>query len=309
MVPEALVDSITERREMATRKTNAAVHDYGTDDCERDVAAAVRHLEGVTVEDIAETAQRRAPTSAVPETHDRSVFEVTGLDCPTCAALVETALVRVDGVSNATASHRQGTVRVDYDDGVAVPDLRERLSTLGYPVESTDQAYAARRAAHWQEARFAGGVLAGLMVLAPYAAVIYPTRFDIPGYDPAVVELLEGALTSVFASHFYLNLAVLTGFVLLFAGKPILDEAKRALVDGTPNRSLAVAGVAVGLYVYSSAAAFPPVFDGGVYYDVVVALVVGTTVLRQSGTDAPETAPDEEPADGAVAEALEDVGE
>jgi Cu2+-exporting ATPase len=158
---------------------------------------------------------------------------------------------------------------------------------------ATNEETATRRANQWAEARFAAGIMAGLMVLAPYAAVIYPTRFDLPFYDPSVVALLESALGSIFATHFYLNLAVLSGFVLLFAGRPILDDAVAAIRELSPNRSLVVATVAIGLYAYSSLAAFPLAIDGGVYYDVVVALIVGTTIARHSGVDAPETAGEE----------------
>lgn len=250
----------------------------------RDLDRATRDLEGVTPADVLEKAEATATTVAIPEADDRRVFELAGLDCRTCAGFVEAGLERLAPVSNVTASHRYGSVRVDFDpDAIDSDQLVEELVTLGYPVETTDEAFANRRAAQWADARFAAGILAGLMVLAPYAGVIYPTRFAAWPTDPAVVALLERALTSVFATHFFLNIALLTAIVLLFTGKPILDDARKAVGARVPDRNLLVACLAIGIYAYSTVTAFWFAHGGGVYYDVVIALVVGVTIARQGG--------------------------
>ena len=229
--------------------------------------------------DVDRAAASTVGTSTVGETHDHSVFEVTGLDCRTCAGLVESVLAAREGVSNVTASAGHGAVRVDYDPDEASPDgLRAALSDLGYPVETTDEAFSNRRAAQWREARLVTGFLAGMMAFAPYAAVVYPTRFSVWPAHPRVVALLERALETAFATHFYINLALLAGIVLLVTGKPLLEDAEASLRAGSPDRTLAVAALAVGLYAYSTATAF--VVQGGVYYDMVIVVVVGAAVWR-----------------------------
>jgi len=264
-------------------------------DCRRDVARAVRDVDGLAARDVHEAAATTVETSTVGESDEHSVFELTGLDCRTCAGLVEAALARRPGVSNVTATPDHGTVRVDYDPGQeTAAGLRAALSELGYPVESTDEAFRNRRASQWREARLVTGFLAGLMALVPYAAVVYPTRFAFWPYDPQVVALLERALTTAFATHFFINLALLSGIVLLFTGKPILEDAAAALRAGTPDRSLAVGALAVGLYAYSSATAFR-LATGGVYYDLVIVAVVGATVWRQAERETVETAAEEAP--------------
>jgi Cu2+-exporting ATPase len=263
-------------------------HDAGG--CRRDVERAVEGIDGLAAGDVHEAAAESVATSTVGESDDHSVFELTGLDCRTCAGLVERVLLSREGVSNVTASHRHGTARVDYDpERLTAADIRSALSDLGYPVETTDEAFRNRRADQWREARLATGLLAGLMALVPYAAVVYPTRFAFWPYDPRVVALLERALESAFATHFFVNLALLSGIVLLFTGKPLLADAAVALRERSPDRSLAVGALAVGLYVYSSATAFR-VAPGGVYYDVVIALVVGMTVWRQAEHETTEAA-------------------
>ena len=259
----------------------------------------MRGVEGLSAEEVHAAAEETVATASVAEDDDRSVFELAGLDCRTCAGLLETALPARAGVSNATASHRHGTVSVDYDPERVTPgELRAALSELGYPVESTDEAFENRRAAQWREARLVTGFMAGLMALVPYAAVVYPTRFAFWPYDPQVIALLERALTTAFATHFYLNLALLSGIVLFFTGRPLLADAAAALRERSPDRSLAVGALLIGLYAYSSATAFLPP-SGGVYYDVVIVLVVGLTAWRQAEWDvaASETSTDVEAAD------------
>lgn len=272
------------------QNSDLATSPHGTRGC-RNLDAAVRGLDGVTAAEVRRAAKETATASAVPDEYEQTVFEVAGLDCRLCASLVETALMRLDAISNSTASHRYGSVRVDYDpDELTVDDVRAELVDLGYPVESVDEAFANRRAEQWADARFAAGIMAGLMVLAPYAGVIYPTRFDLWFYHPRVIELLENALNSVFATHFFINIAGLTGVVLFFTGKPILEEAVTAVRELSPNRSLVVASLAIGLYLYSTAVAFGSV-SGGVYYDVVIAVILAATIARQAGVDAPDATP------------------
>ena len=252
-------------------------------DCRRDVERVVRGVDGVTPADVDRAAG--VDTATVGEAHEHCVFEVTGLDCRTCAGLVEGVVAARDGVSNVTASAGHGTVRVDYDPEAASPaSLRASLADLGYPVETTGEAFSNRRAAQFREARLVTGVLAGLMAVPPYTAVVYPTRFAFWPAHPRVVALLERALETAFATHFYINLALLAGIVLLVTGKPLLEDAEASLRAGSPDRSLAVAALAVGLYAYSTATAF--VVPGGVYYDVVIVVVVGTAVWRAADREA-----------------------
>lgn len=265
--------------------------------CRRDVDRVVRGVDGVTLGDVDEASSSTVETSTVGDADEHRVFELTGLDCRTCAGLVQSVLLERPGVSNVTATPSHGTVRVDYDPDQESPaGLRRALSDLGYPVETTDEAFRNRRAAQWREARLVTGLLAGLMALVPYAAVVYPTRFAFWPSDPQVVALLERALASAFATHFYINIALLSGIVLLVTGTPILEDAAAAVRERTPNRSLAVGVGAVALYAYSCATAFR-LLSGGVYYDVVILVVVGATVYRQTERTAAGSPTDEEVAE------------
>ena len=277
---------------MSTRShsppTGQAADSPASEAC-RDVEAALAPFDEVEPAAVRRAAVDRGPsTAAVPATHEMTVLQVVGLDCGFCEALVEATVGALDGVSNVSACHRTGTTRIDYDPGIdPVSAADRRLTELGYPVRSRDEAFAERRKRQWTDARFATGVLAGSMVLLPYVAVVYPSRIQGLFYTPAGGQHLADLLASPAGTQFYLNLAVLTGIVLLFTGKPILDRAVAGLRRGTPTPDLAVAAAAVGVYAYSTLVAFAGV-GGDVYYDVALALVMATTVARRVGLTAAE---------------------
>ena len=54
-------------------------------DCRRDIARVVADVDGVTPTDVDRAASASVETATVGEAHEHCVFEVTGLDCRTCA--------------------------------------------------------------------------------------------------------------------------------------------------------------------------------------------------------------------------------
>ncbi len=254
--------------------------------CHRDVELAVRGVDGIDGDAVRRAASEREPSLVtIPDDHDSTVFEVVGMDCPTCAALAEAALESVDGTSSASATHRTNTIRVSYDPRVTdATALAARLADAGYPVESRDRAFADRRKRQWADARLATGVLAGSMILLPYLAVVYPSRLHGLFYTAAGGAYLAELLASPAGTHFYINLAVLSAIVVGFTGKPILDRAIDGLRRGTPNGSLAIAAAAGVVYAYSTLAAF--VVGGAVYYDLAVGIVVAAAIARRVGVTA-----------------------
>jgi Cd2+/Zn2+-exporting ATPase len=64
----------------------------------------------------------------------RTRYRVSGMDCASCAAKIDTALRRTPGVADVNVSVPAGTVTVDHADTVAPAALAKRISTLGYKV-------------------------------------------------------------------------------------------------------------------------------------------------------------------------------
>ncbi|GAA0525814.1 hypothetical protein GCM10008992_27870 [Halorubrum aquaticum] len=215
----------------------------------------------------------------VPESHVQDTFEVGGLETKRDESLLQAVLADHDGVSAASATQRNGTVGVHHDPSVSRADIRETLESYDLAVAPGDEAFASRRASQFASARVAVAVLFGLMVATPYIGVLYPTRVEWLFYDPVTVEYLRSILDSRVATHFFVNLAALSGVAFLVACGPTIRRAVAAATEGRITREVAFVGGVCAVFGYSTLAAFTG-FDGAVHYDLVAYAVAGVTVWK-----------------------------
>ena len=220
----------------------------------------------------------------VPESHVHDTFEVGGLETKRDESLLQAVLADRDGVSAASATQRNGTVGVHHDPSLSRGALRGELESYGLTVAPGDEAFASRRASQFASARVAVAVLFGLMVATPYVAVLYPTRLEWLFYDPITVEYLRSILDSRVATHFFVNLAALSGVAFLVACGPAIRRAATAAIEGRMTRELAFVGGVCAVFGYSTLAAFTG-FDGAVHYDLVAYAVAGVTVWNHFTTE------------------------
>jgi Cd2+/Zn2+-exporting ATPase len=73
----------------------------------------------------------------------KSPYRVEGMDCGSCAAKIETAVRRVEGVASVAVSVGAGTMVIDHDSRTDLGDLMKRVTGLGYQVEPVDKTSAA----------------------------------------------------------------------------------------------------------------------------------------------------------------------
>jgi len=237
--------------------------------------------------------------SRVPEPHVHDTFSVDGIETKRRESLLEAVLRDHDGVSAASATQRNGTVGVHHDPSVSRAELCETLSACGLVVAPGEDAFLARRASQFASARVAVAVLFGLMVATPYIGVLYPTRVEWLFYDPVTVAYLQSILESQVATHFFVNLAALSGIAFLVACGPIIRRAVADAAEGRFTNEAAFVGGVVALFGYSTASAFTG-FGGAVHYDLVAYAVVGITLWNRFGTENP--AIDGTPAEGTPTE-------
>ncbi|EMA66931.1 hypothetical protein C461_09242 [Halorubrum aidingense JCM 13560] len=226
----------------------------------------------------------------VPETHVHDTFSVDGIDTKRREALLEAVLRDCDGVSAASATQRNGTVGVHHDPAVSRDDLRETLVACGLVVAPGDDAFVTRRASQFASARVAVAVLFGLMVATPYIGVLYPTRVEWLFYDPVTVAYLQSILDSAVATHFFVNLAALSGIAFLVACGPIIRRAIGAAAEGRLTNEAVFVGGVVAVFGYSTLAAFTG-FGGNVHYDLVAYATAGVTLWTHFGADDPAVDP------------------
>lgn len=62
-------------------------------------------------------------------------LKVEGITCGGCEKSIQNALLAREGVNVANASHENGTVDIDYDDGQIRPDaLKQAIEDAGFDV-------------------------------------------------------------------------------------------------------------------------------------------------------------------------------
>lgn len=90
-------------------------------------------------------------------------LRIEGMDCPTCAAVIEHALQRMDGVLEASVSYAAERLRLEFDGKkIGRPAIVQRIKALGYSVLEED--HEAGWFAEHRELIFSG--TAGLLLLA-----------------------------------------------------------------------------------------------------------------------------------------------
>jgi Zn2+/Cd2+-exporting ATPase len=94
-------------------------------------------------------------------------LRIDGMDCPTCAVVIEHALQRTDGVLEASVSYAAERLRLEFDsEKIGRPAIIRRIQALGYAV--LEEGHKASWFAEHRELIFSG--VAGLLLLAGWLA-------------------------------------------------------------------------------------------------------------------------------------------
>ena len=77
----------------------------------------------------------RAAGATISAHYQHELMRIEGMDCPTCATVIEHALGRLDGVLEASVSYAAERMRLEYDtEKVSRKAILQRLEALGYSV-------------------------------------------------------------------------------------------------------------------------------------------------------------------------------
>ena len=157
----------------------------------------------------------------------RTRYQVSGMDCASCAAKIETAVRRIEGIEDVTVSVTNQSMSVLHRDSVPTEAIMRQVSKLGYGIAPADGSGATKAAdrsehdhddSHDHEHMDASGLpwwrtRRALLTLASGAAL--------------VIAYAVGRLVPV-AEYWAFLAALLVGLI------PIARRAATAAVSGTP---------------------------------------------------------------------------
>ena len=105
----------------------------------------------------------QAAGAKLSQRYQHASLGIDGMDCSTCATVIEHALQRMDGVLEASVSYAAQRLRLEFDsEKIARSAIIERIQALGYTV--LEEGRAAGWFAEHRELIFSG--VAGLLLLA-----------------------------------------------------------------------------------------------------------------------------------------------
>ena len=153
-----------------------------------------------------------AAGAAIDKRYVHESLRIDGMDCPTCATVIEHALGRLDGVLEAKVSYAAERLRLEYDsEKLSHRAVARRIEALGYRILASEA-----HAGWWAEHRelvfsLAAGVLLlggwlGVQAGAPYAASLglYLAAYAFGGFFT-----VRDAVQSLWAKRFDIDTLML----------------------------------------------------------------------------------------------------
>lgn len=212
--------------------------------------------------------QRRSEKKILPDTYEEAFFKVEGMHCSTCELFIESLANRQEGIYKSEASYVSEMVKIYYDaDQYEKSELTQLLSRMGYSIQDIDADAQASDDQGNDLIRILIGGFFGIIGLMLYILFLYPTYLSGKGLVP---------LTTIEELFFVSNIFVMTTFVLLYTGFPILRGAWVSLSVLKPNMDLLISIAAVSAYLYSVGAMFTG--SAEVYFDVTMAIILVVSI-------------------------------
>jgi Cu+-exporting ATPase len=207
---------------------------------------------------------------------------ILGMTCASCQQHVEAALRSTAGVESAHVDLMANRAQVDYDPAIVAPDaLVEAVRASGYDavLPRTGDSGAGASA----EAPTNGPERKALTTLIAGAAAMLlamPLGAEMGWLDHLLMRVFPWLYTAP-PSVLRWFLLIMTGLLMVWAGRGIYVSAARGLRHGTTNMNTLVSlGTGVA-FAYSAYATLWPAADRQVYFDAVL-LILGFLLLGKA---------------------------
>jgi Cu+-exporting ATPase len=167
-------------------------------------------------------------------------FAIEGMNCASCAAHVEKAAAKVEGISFASVNLATERLTVKFDDKRTSPDqIMDAVTRAGYRAIDDEKERRARRS---ETEKLKNRLISSLIFTIPLLTVAMAAMagvrlpaFTDPGTNPLVFALLQ--------------LALATGVIV--TGRHFYTAGTKTLLKGNPGMDTLVAMGTAAAYIYS----------------------------------------------------------
>ena len=184
----------------------------------------------------------KAGPSGTPDDLERTVVRVEGMDCASCAVMVEKRVGQLPGVRRATVNFAAGRLDAEHDASVEVERIEQAVKEAGYGVGKKGEA---ERAPFWRTSRIL--LTAASALLFAVGAVLQlagaPGFTRVAFYSAAIVvgglPIFRAAISALGARHLDMNV-LMSMAVIGAAGIGAWGEAALVVVLFSTGNALQV---------------------------------------------------------------------
>jgi Zn2+/Cd2+-exporting ATPase len=250
----------------------------------------------------------------------KSRYKITGMDCASCAAKIETALKRIDGIGEVAVSVTNGTLTVGHGERFSVDKVERQVRGLGYGItedgaasehsERVNIENAHGDAEWWRNRKTLLTVFCGLALASAFVAGRVFPAMEGPAFLAALaVGLLPVAFRAINAARFGTPFSIEMLMTIAAVGAVVIGAEEEAaavvflFLVGEALEGIAAARARRSIRGLASLVPKSAILevDGSSWSVDAASLKVGNVVIVRPG--------DRVPADGIVVEGTGEIDE
>jgi len=207
-------------------------------------------------------------------------YKIQGMHCASCKVLIESFLVKLDGISQVKVNYSTGDLYLEYDEKkIGIEDIKKTVDSIGeykLLLESTDMDILKKKELNTLERT----MLILLLGSIPFFAMMIWMTLGMFGITPSLMDIF-GEIYG--RSLFYIIQFLLATGLIIVGGKQFFVNAWKALKKRTSNMDTLVSlSTAVSWLFSTFVTFFPTLFaeNTDVFFDAGIFIIFFITLGR-----------------------------
>ena len=207
-------------------------------------------------------------------------YKIQGMHCASCKVLIESFLVKLDGISQVKVNYSTGDLYLEYDEKkIGIEDIKKTVDSIGeykLLLESTDMDILKKK----ELGKLERTMLILLLGSIPFFAMMLWMTLEMFGITPSLMDIFGEVYGR---SLFYIIQFLLATGLIIVGGKQFFVNAWKALKKKTSNMDTLVSlSTAVSWLFSTFVTSFPTLFaeNTDVFFDAGIFIIFFITLGR-----------------------------